>query len=69
MNKLFKSIGIICLSSTLVATAAAQSGPRIALSQEVWDFGEVWEEDRPMFTLEVMNVGDEVLRLGQVRTT
>jgi hypothetical protein len=44
-------------------------GPRIALSQDSWDFGEVWHPESVWLTLEVRNQGDQTLRLDRVRST
>jgi hypothetical protein len=44
-------------------------GPRIVLSQNAWDFGEVWHPLSPVLKLGVKNEGTADLTIGRVKTT
>lgn len=62
-------LGVVLLVTGAVAQDSAPSGPRIALSQTFWDFGEVWHQEKPTFMLTVKNEGDAPLLIKDVRTT
>ncbi len=52
-------------------TAAAQDSPqpKMVLSQESWDFGEVWHPESPRLTLVLRNEGNADLKINNVEST
>ncbi len=53
----------------LVAGVQAEPAPKLAFSQPMWDFGEVWHTEMPTFVLTIRNEGDAELVLEKVRTS
>lgn len=71
MRLRFGWAGVACAVWGLACVADGQQNatPRIVLSQEAWDFGTVWQEARPAFTLTVRNDGGAELQLTDVKST
>jgi hypothetical protein len=75
MKHVLKLGGLIGWLVVGVGLAAAQTaaqapaGPRITLSQDSWDFGEVWHPQSVSLTLIVKNTGDAPLQISDVRAT
>jgi hypothetical protein len=46
-----------------------QTGPRLHLSQSEWDFGEVWYGDPCETEVQLKNVGDELLKILDVKSS
>jgi hypothetical protein len=63
--------GFFCWVAAALAGAGAQeaSAPRITLSQDFWNFGEVWHPESTSLTLVVTNTGNADLQIKDVRTT
>ena len=61
-------VGWLVIGASL-ATAQTPAAPRIALSQESWNFGEIWHPQGVNLTLIVTNEGNATLELKDVRTT
>lgn len=51
------------------ASQPAAPAPRIVLSQNAWDFGEVWHPLSPVLKLGVKNEGNADLLISRVKTT
>lgn len=65
-----RAFGLACgLLAAAAGRAQDAGGPRLVLSQDSWDFGAVWVEERPTLTLTVRNEGTAELRLTDVRST
>lgn len=58
------TIALACSSPSLGQTAA---GPKLELSQDAWNFGEVWHPESPTMTLIVKNNGDAELKLSNLK--
>jgi hypothetical protein len=57
-------VAVFCL--VLPAAAVAQAGPRAEVSQTVYDFGEVFEDQALTHTFEVKNSGDAPLIIKHI---
>ncbi len=57
------------LAAAQAPAAQAPAGPRLTLSQDSWNFGEVWHPQGVALTLIVKNEGNAPLELSDVRTT
>ena len=55
---------LVLVSGTLAQDAPA---PKLALSMDKWDFGEVWHPQVPQTTLTIKNEGNADLRLTRVK--
>lgn len=61
----------VALTGALLATSGvaqnqdqpAANGPKLVLSQNNWNFGEVWHGEKPKLTLVITNGGNEPLKL------
>lgn len=58
---------LVLLGGWGVAIGFAQ--PRLTLSQERWDFGDVWHPESVTLALRVSNTGDAPLNIANVRST
>lgn len=61
--------GWIVAGAAAAGVPAVAGVPRLVFSQSEWDFGEVWQDDKAVFTLTVSNAGDADLKITEVRTT
>jgi hypothetical protein len=57
--------GLLVLGLMCSGTALGQ--PKLVLSQEAWDFGEVWHPETPTLTLTLKNEGDAELKISEVK--
>lgn len=56
--------------ATLGLTFAAQAAqPKITLSTELWDFGDVWYGQKLNSSVTIKNEGDEALKINRVRAS
>jgi hypothetical protein len=71
MKSTLSLAGLLCvtLGGLTVVLAQEAPAPRIALSQDSWNFGEVWHPQGASLTLVVKNEGTADLRIKDVRTT
>ncbi|MCK4341820.1 MAG: hypothetical protein KAY37_08875 [Phycisphaerae bacterium] len=71
MKSIVCMAGVACLAFGLAWGAQAQQlgAPRLVLSQPEWNFGQVWQDERPSFTLVVKNEGPAELKILEVRST
>lgn len=53
----------------LAANAAAQSGPRLEVGRREWNFGKLWYGDVCSVDVELRNVGNEPLRIANIRSS
>ncbi len=53
----------------VAAAQAAAPAPKIALSQEEWDFGKVWHQEFPTVTLVIRNQGTAELKITRIKPT
>jgi hypothetical protein len=53
----------------ILFSGAALDQPNLSLSQESWDFGQVWHGATPNLTLVLKNDGDAELKISEVRST
>lgn len=60
---------LTCASLPGVALPQETKVPKLVLSQEAWNFGEVWHPDSPTMTLIVRNEGNAELVLTNVTST
>lgn len=61
-------VGIVC-GPVAVAAAQETGTPHLALSQNSWDFGKLWQDEKAEFELTVKNEGTADLTIKEVRTT
>ncbi len=70
MKHRFGLAGLLCV---MLGSAAARAqdapAPRIVLSQDSWNFGDVWHPQSAALTLVVKNEGNADLELKDVRST
>lgn len=60
----------LSVGATLFLTVVyASAAPKLVLSSPAWDFGKVWQNERPTHVLTIRNEGDTNLQIGRVRTT
>lgn len=57
------------LGGAALVTAQTSAAPRLTLSQDSWNFGEIWHPQAASLTLIVKNEGTTQLEIGDVRTT
>ncbi len=71
MRSMLRLAGMAGLVFGLAHVALAQdaAAPRLVLSAESWDFGKVWQTERPTFTLTVKNEGTADLQITKVTTS
>ena len=71
MKTLLQTIGLTLALLCLVCVVQAQEAkkPSMMVSQENWDFGEVWHPEKPAMTLVIRNEGQADLKLDKVRST
>ncbi len=64
-------IGVLAMLATvgLDATAQAQSGPRLVLSQREWNFGQIWTGDPCKIEIELKNTGDAPLKILNIKSS
>lgn len=51
------------------ASAAKLRGPRIGLSSHIWDFGRVWYGDPCKTEIQIVNGGDETLKILEIKSS
>jgi hypothetical protein len=72
MTSVPRSVAFALAAWGLVGTAWGQesaSAPKIVLSQDEWDFGQVWHQELPTFNLVIRNAGNAELRIARVKPT
>jgi hypothetical protein len=62
-------VSALVLSLGVAASAQDAGQPNIKLSQDSWNFGEVWHGAQPQLKLVISNTGTAPLRLTEVRST
>ena len=60
---------VVCLFCACGIGAAGVTGPRLAVSEEVWDFGTIQEGDTVTHVFKLENTGTSELVIRNVRTT
>ena len=71
MRPLLTWVGVACVALGLSCGARAQTpaAPRLVLSQDSWDFGEVWHPESPALALVVRNEGTADLKIESVQSS
>lgn len=59
------AVGILQLTTG----AALASSPKIVLSSELWDFGDIWYGETRSNNVKIRNEGDEALKITRVRAS
>ncbi len=69
MNWKIRTVGIAGTLLALVSVTLAQDAPapKLVLSMDKWDFGEVWHPQVQRTTLTIKNEGNADLRLTRVK--
>lgn len=67
MLERFGFVGVI-VSLSVVAGAQEAAAPHLVLSQDSWDFGEVWHREKPQLTLVLKNEGTADLKIHEVKS-
>jgi len=69
MNRRIRLTGVAGVALLLSGVAWAQEAraPKLALSQESWDFGAMWHGENPQLTLVLKNEGNADLNLTRVK--
>ena len=71
MKRSCRPLGMLCVALGVMASAVAQvaPAPKLVLSQDSWNFGEVWHPQPATVALVVKNEGTADLKLGKVQTS
>ncbi|MEW6250713.1 MAG: DUF1573 domain-containing protein [Planctomycetota bacterium] len=61
---------VVAILAAVLAPAVAQQpaapGPRMELSQQQWNYGEIWDSEKPQITLRISNGGQAELEIKNV---